>query len=253
MTKIILSGCNGRMGQVITRLAAQGSACEIVAGIDINDCVENDYPVFPAPDACDADADVIVDFSHPSAFGALTEFAKKRRLALVAATTGLDARQKAALSALSKEIPVFYSANMSVGINLLIELAKKAAAVLGESFDIEIVEQHHNRKIDAPSGTALAIADAVSGVLPDAPRYVYDRHSVRRSRRHDEIGIHSVRGGTICGKHDVIFAGADEVITLSHEAMSREVFASGALRAASFIDGKPAGMYSMRELVGELS
>lgn len=253
MTKIILNGCNGRMGQVITRLAADEPDFEIVAGIDINDCVENDYPVFLSPSECDVSADVIVDFSHPSAFDALCDLALDKGLALVAATTGLSGEQRERLSSLSKDIPVFFSANMSLGINLLIELAKKATAVLGEGFDIEIVEQHHNRKLDAPSGTALAIADAVGETFREPPRYVYDRHSVRQSRRRDEIGIHSVRGGTICGKHDVIFAGTDEVITLSHEAASREVFAAGAIRAARFMTGKGAGFYSMSELVGEFA
>ena len=252
MTRIILSGCNGKMGQVITRIAADDEACVIAAGLDINDCLPNDYPVFTNPADCNVDADVIVDFSHPSALDGLLDFAVERKLPVVVATTGLSTEQRKRLEELSNEIPVFFSANMSLGINLLIALAKKATQVLGENFDIEIVEQHHNQKLDAPSGTALAIADGISEVLPEPAEYVYDRHSVRRKRRKKEIGLHAVRGGTIVGKHNVIFAGQDEIIELSHEAASKEVFAVGAVKAAKFMKGKPAGYYSMTELIGSM-
>ncbi len=252
MTNIILSGANGKMGRVITRLAALDSDCRIVAGIDINNDFENEYPVFADAQVCDTPADVIIDFSHPSALSGLLSFAKVRKMPVIVATTGLSDEQKAEMLAASKEIPVFFSANMSLGINLLIELAKKATALLEGNFDIEIVEKHHNQKIDAPSGTALAIADGISEVLSKAPEYVYDRHSVRKKRASTEIGIHAVRGGTIVGDHDVIFAGQDEVITLSHHAASKEIFAVGSIKAAKFMKGKPAGLYDMNALIGEM-
>lgn len=252
MTNIILSGANGRMGRAITAKAKKSDTCRIVAGYDINDLCENDYPVFTDIEKCTSEADVIVDFSHPSAFSAVLSFAKERRLPLIVATTGLSAEQKAELFSSKSEIPVFYSANMSLGVNLLINLCKKTVSVLGDKFDIEIVEKHHRTKLDAPSGTALALADAISDVMANNPSYTYDRHSIRRERTKNEIGIHSVRGGNIIGEHEVIFAGDDEIISLSHSATSREVFASGAILAAEFIKGKPAGLYSMDELIGEM-
>lgn len=252
MTNIILSGANGRMGRAITKKASDSNTCSIVAGYDINDFCENPYPVFCDISKCDAAADVIVDFSHPSAFSAVLEFAKRRGLPLIVATTGLAPEQKEELFAAKSQIPVFYSANMSLGVNLLINLCKKAASVLDGKFDIEIIEKHHRTKLDAPSGTALSIADEISDVLKNPPEYIYDRHSVRRERGKNEIGIHSVRGGSIVGDHEVIFAGADEVISIAHSAASREVFASGALAAAEFMSGKPAGLYSMNDLIGEI-
>ena len=252
MTNIILSGANGRMGRAISAKAAESKDFRIVAGYDINDFCENDFPVYTDIEKCSEAADVIVDFSHPSAFSQVLDFAKKRRLPLIVATTGLSAEQKQELFSAKSEIPVFYSANMSLGVNLLINLCKKTASVLGDKFDIEIVEKHHRTKLDAPSGTALAIADGISEVLENTPQYVYDRHSVRRERSKNEIGIHSVRGGSIVGEHEVIFAGADEIISLAHSATSREVFASGALAAAGFMKDKPAGIYSMNELIGEM-
>lgn len=252
MTRIILNGCNGKMGQVITNIVENDPNCTIVAGIDIADICNNPYPVYTNPANLHEDADVIVDFSHPSAFDGILSLAKRTNTPLIAATTGLSDEQHTELLSASKSIPVFFSANMSLGINLLTELAKKAAALLEGSFDIEILEKHHNQKIDAPSGTALAIADAVSDVLKTEPEYVYDRHSVRKKRVPNEIGIHSVRGGTIVGEHEVIFAGKDEVITLKHQATSKEVFAVGAIRAAKFMHGKPCGMYSMTDLIEEI-
>ncbi len=252
MINIILSGCNGKMGQVITRLVAEDDACKIVAGLDINDYIPNSYPVFTAIEDCTAEADVIIDFSHPSALEPLLAYATAHKIPAVIATTGLSAEQKEQLAEAAKEIPLFFSANMSLGINLLISLAKKAAALLEESFDIEIIERHHNQKIDAPSGTALAIADGISEVLKNPPEYVYDRHSVRRKRKKNEIGLHAVRGGTIVGDHEVLFAGNDEVIELKHSAASKEVFAVGAVKAAKFLAGKRPGMYSMTDLVEEL-
>ncbi len=251
MTNIILSGANGRMGRTISKKASDSSNCRIVAGYDINDFCENPYPVFTDISKCDVKADVIVDFSHPSAFSAVLEFAKKRGLPLIVATTGLSPEQKEELFSAKSQIPVFYSANMSLGVNLLINLCKKAASVLDGRFDIEIIEKHHRTKLDAPSGTALSIADEIGTVLKNPPEYIYDRHSVRRERGKNEIGIHAVRGGSIVGEHEVIFAGSDEIISLSHSATSREVFASGALAAAEFMNGKRAGLYSMNDLIGE--
>lgn len=252
MTNIILSGCNGKMGRVITRLVSQDSDCKIVAGLDINDYCDNTYPVFTDLSKCDIAADVIIDFSHPSALSGILEFAKAKKIPAIISTTGLTLEQKEEILETSKEVPVFFSANMSLGINLLSALAKKAAALLEGNFDIEIIEKHHNQKIDAPSGTALLLADAVSDVLRDKPEYVYDRHSVRKKRDKAEIGIHSIRGGSIVGEHEVIFAGQDEVIELKHQATSKEVFAVGSIKAAKFLKGKPAGMYNMDDLIEEM-
>ena len=250
MTRIILSGCNGKMGQVITRLCADSENAQIVAGIDINDCIDNGYPVFASASDCDVEADVIIDFSHPSVLSGILDMAKAKKIPAVICTTGLSEEQKKLMDDTAEEVGIFFSANMSLGINLLIALAKKATAVLSKDFDIEIVEMHHNRKLDAPSGTALAIADAISEDMPESAEYMYDRHSVRRKRNKNEIGIHAVRGGTIVGKHSVIFAGQDEIIEIAHEASSREIFANGAINAAKFMKGKPAGKYSMDDLIG---
>ncbi|MCH5184484.1 MAG: 4-hydroxy-tetrahydrodipicolinate reductase [Oscillospiraceae bacterium] len=250
MTRIIMNGCNGRMGQVITRLAAEDENAEIVAGFDINDNIKNTYPVFSDPAECDIAADVIIDFSHPSSLEGILNCAKAKNIPAVIATTGLSAEERDLLSETSKSVPIFFSANMSLGINLITALAKKAAEILEDGFDIEIVERHHNQKLDAPSGTALAIAEAIDETLKNPSEFVYDRHSVRRKRRKNEIGIHAVRGGTIVGDHRIIFAGNDEVIEISHHAASREVFAVGALSAAKFMKGKAAGMYNMSDLIG---
>ncbi len=252
MTRIIINGCNGNMGRVITRLVEADSECTVVAGFDINDSVDNTYPVFSEPDEFMGEADVVVDFSHPACLSALLNYCKRRNLPVIIATTGLSTEQRAEIEAASAEIPVFFSANMSLGINLLISLAKKAAKLLEGNFDIEILERHHNQKIDAPSGTALAIADAIDQTLSYPAEYVYDRHSVRRKRKPTEIGIHSVRGGTIVGDHDIIFAGNDEVIELKHSAYSKEVFAVGAIKAAKFMKAKGAGMYDMDDLISAL-
>lgn len=251
MTKIIMSGCNGKMGQVITRIVSEMEDAKIVAGIDPNTVASSDYPVFKTPSDCNVPADVIIDFSHPSAFAALIDYAVFKRMPLVMATTGLSQSQMKTLHQASKETPVFFSANMSLGVNLLIDLVKKAAKVLEDNFDIEIVEKHHNQKIDAPSGTALAIADEINSVLKEKHEYEYDRHSKRKKRSKNEIGIHAVRGGTIVGDHSVIFAGTDEIIEINHIAMSKEIFAVGAVRAAKFLKGKAPGFYSMNELIQE--
>ena len=247
MINILLSGANGKMGKVITRLAADMEDINICAGVDIN--TESDaFPVFSSPFEFDGECDVIIDFSHPSVFDTLMDYAVEKNVPIIMATTGLSPENRQRLIVESKKIPVFFSANMSLGVNLLIDLAKKATAILEDNFDIEIIERHHNQKIDAPSGTALAIADAIADTAIGSKNYVYDRHSVRRKRSKDEIGIHAVRGGTIVGQHDVIFAGTDEIIEIKHTATSKEVFAVGALKAAKFMCGKPSGYYSMNDL-----
>lgn len=252
MIKIIMNGCNGKMGQVISRLAEEDENCTIVAGFDINTESRNGYPVFATPSEFDGEADVVIDFSHPDSFSGIMNYCKAKKLPVIVCTTGLSNVQKNEMEAAAEDIPVFFSANMSLGINLLINLAKKAVNILGDKFDIEIVEKHHNQKIDAPSGTALAIADAISEEMPGGAEYVYDRHTARRKRKSSEIGIHAVRGGTIVGEHSVIFAGNDEVIELNHSAASKEVFAVGAISAAKFMAGKNPGMYNMDDLISEM-
>ncbi|PNT93055.1 4-hydroxy-tetrahydrodipicolinate reductase [Clostridium thermosuccinogenes] len=249
MIRILMSGCNGKMGQVITRLSSQFDNLKIVAGYDKNDAISNPYPVFTDLKSCNVEVDVVIDFSHPSAFNDVLDFAVSRKVALVMATTGLSQANVKALEAASGSIPVFFSANMSLGVNLMVDLVKKAAKVLENNFDIEIIEMHHNQKIDAPSGTALAIADAINSVLEQKREYIYDRHSRRKKRSPSEIGIHAIRGGTIVGDHSVIFAGNDEIIEIKHTAMSKEIFGVGALKAAGFIKSKKPGIYNMNDLV----
>lgn len=251
MTRIVLSGCLGRMGKAISSIVENIDNAEIVCGIDIasGECA---YPVYNNYSDIKEDADVIIDFSHTSNLSSILDFAKKNKLPLVACTTGFSQEQKNELNNASEIIPVFFSANMSLGINLLIRLSKQAAKVLEESFDIEIIEKHHNKKLDAPSGTALAIADGISQSLKCTPDYVYERHSVRKPREKQEIGIHAVRGGTIVGEHEVIFAGPDEIVSISHSAQSRDVFAQGAVRAAIFLSDKTPGMYSMDDLFADI-
>ena len=253
MTGIILSGCNGKMGKAVTKSVAEAENIEIVGGIDIYAENLSGYPVFSNPSAVSDDitkkADVIIDFSNPSALAGLLEYAVKNSIPAVISTTGLNDAQINLIKDASQKIPVFFSANMSLGVNLVCELAKKAASVLGDSFDIEIIEMHHNQKIDAPSGTALMIADSIKEELEDGVKYEYDRHSKREKRTKNEIGIHAVRGGTITGEHQVIFAGLDEIITISHSARSKELFATGAISAAKFICDKPAGLYKMSDMI----
>lgn len=249
-TKILFSGISGRMGKA-TRAAAEASGeYKIVAGIDVAPAVDT-VPIFQNPDDVNVDFDAIIDFSHHTATPKLLEFAIARNVPVVICTTGHTDEENALMKEAAKKIPVFFSRNMSVGINLLIELSKRAAAILGQDFDIEIIEKHHNKKLDAPSGTALMIADAISDTVDFDAEYTYERQSRREARRKTEIGISAIRGGTIVGEHDVMFCGADEVITLSHSAASREVFARGALRAAAYVVGKVPGMYDMSMLVAE--
>lgn len=230
--------------------AATGAGHRIAAGIDPNPAATSPFPVFAAPEECTVQADVIIDFSHHSALPALLEFAEERHLPAVICTTGHTEEELARLARAAERIPVFYSRNMSLGINLLMALCRRAAAALGTDFDVEIVEKHHRNKLDAPSGTALMLADAVASADEEPHLLTFDRTARRAVRPRGEIGISSVRGGSIVGEHEVIFAGKDEVISLSHTAMSREVFATGALRAAAFLVGKPAGRYDMDDLIG---
>jgi 4-hydroxy-tetrahydrodipicolinate reductase len=247
--RIILSGCNGKMGRTISEAISERKDCIVVAGFDINIQLKQEYPVLSDPKDYDGNADVIIDFSHPAFLTKLLDFAVKRDLPAVIATTGLSGEQVEQVKAAALHIPLFYSGNMSIGVNLITELAKKAAAVLSSSFDIEIIEMHHNQKLDAPSGTALMLADAVSSVLDEKSEYKYDRHNERKKRDKNEIGIHSVRGGTIVGEHEIIFAGKDEIIKISHSAMSKQIFATGAINAALFLASRKAGLFNMSDLV----
>lgn len=248
MIKAILVGCCGKMGGNITNCANNDGQIKIVAGVDkINN--GKDYPVFSDFKDINVDADVIIDFSHISLLDGILNYAKQKNMPVVLATTGYSGEQIEKIKEFSKFIPIFFTFNMSIGVNLLCSLAQKASKILGGDFDIEIIEKHHNQKIDAPSGTAIMLANAINKEFNDSLNYEYDRHSKRNKRPKNEIGIHSVRGGTIVGEHDVIFAGRDEVITLSHQALSKEVFAVGALRAAKFLVNKPSGLYDMNNIM----
>ncbi len=250
MVKVILHGCNGKMGRMITGICKEDDGVEIVAGIDVFDGVENTYPVFSQITDCEVPADVIIDFTNAGAVDALLSYSADKKLPLVLCSTGLSEEQLAGVQKTAKRTAILKSANMSLGVNTLIDLLKKAASVFAPAgFDIEIVEKHHNQKLDAPSGTALALADAVNEALPDTYTYTYDRSGRRQKREKQEIGISSVRGGSIVGEHEVIFAGTDEVITLQHTAYSRAVFAKGAVEAAKFLAGKDAGMYDMADVI----
>lgn len=249
MQKIIISGCNGKMGQVVESICKTDSQIQVVAGFDVNQA-PREYPVYVSPANFTGEADAIIDFSSPKALDGLLAFATERQVPIVLATTGYSDEQLAQIDAASKLVPIFRSANMSLGINVVLDLIKRAAAILGDSCDIEIVERHHNRKVDAPSGTAIMLADAAREGLDYDVDYNYGRHDRRASRPKNEIGISSVRGGTIVGVHEVIFAGRDEVLEIRHEAQSREIFASGAVKAAKFLTTVTApGLYNMQHLV----
>ena len=246
MTNVLLCGCSGFMGRVVTEMAAADPGVTITAGVDVVDAADGSYPVYESPFDVTEDVDIVVDFSNPAAFDGMLDYCVKNGKPYVVCTTGLSDTQIKAIDQAAEKIAVMRSANMSVGINLLMKLLKEIAPFLSDAgYDIEIVEKHHNRKLDAPSGTALALADAANerGDL----EYVFDRSQVRHKREKKELGISAVRGGTIVGTHDVIFAGEDEVITLSHMAYSRKLFAKGALVAAKYLIGKPAGKYSMED------
>ncbi len=249
MLSILLCGCNGKMGRAVAELASEKASVTIAAGVDISPDSSGAFPVFGDINDVVVDCDVIVDFSSPSMLASMLEFAKKRRIPAVLCTTGYSDEDIEKIKVASESIPVFFSYNMSMAVALLTELSVKAAQVLGEDYDIEIIEKHHNRKLDAPSGTALKLADEINRATEEKYAYEYDRHSRRAARRKNEIGISSVRGGTIVGEHEVIFAGCDEVLTVKHTAYSRRIFASGALRAAEFIREADSGLYSMKNLV----
>lgn len=250
MVRAIMHGCNGKMGRVITGLIRDDDAIEIVAGIDTYTGTANDYPVFESIEACDVEADVVIDFSNASAVDHLLDYCAKKKLPVVLCTTGLSEEQLRKVEETTEQTAVLKSANMSLGINLLLKLLQNAAKVLGPAgFDIELVERHHNQKVDAPSGTALALADSVNEALDNQYTYVFDRSQVRQKRGEKEIGISAVRGGTIVGDHEVIFAGADEVIEFKHTAYSKAVFGKGAVEAAKFLAGKKAGKYDMSDVI----
>lgn len=249
MIRVALCGCNGKMGHVLTNCINSREDMKVVAGFDLNTTKFDNYPIFKSPSECDVDVDVVVDFSHPSSLGGILDFAKQKNIPVILATTGYSKEDVQVMAKAANDIPVFTSANMSLGISLIAALAEKAASILGTGYDVEIIEKHHNLKVDAPSGTALMLGDAVSKGLSYDPVFIYDRHSVRKKREQTEIGFSSVRGGTIVGEHDILFCGHDEVITLSHSAQSKELLANGAISAILFIIGKPSGYYTMRDLV----
>lgn len=250
MINVIMHGCNGHMGRVITEICEKDPDIQIVAGIDVYTEVPNTYPVFDSIDKCDVQADAIIDFSSTKAIDALLDYAEQTGTPVVLCTTGLSAEQIEKVNQVSKNVAVLKSANMSLGINTLMKILRVATDVLAErGFDIEIVEKHHNQKLDAPSGTALALADCINQVLDNEYDYTYDRSTVREKRKQKEIGISAVRGGTIVGDHDVIYAGIDEVIEIKHRAYSKAVFAKGSIDAAKYLAGKPAGLYDMSDVI----
>lgn len=250
MTKIIMLGCNGRMGQMITDMVKQDDECTIVAGIDIVDNRDNGYPVYTKLADCDVEADAIIDFTSATDFESRMDYAVDKQIPIIECSTGLSEEQMDYLKKASEKVAVLKSANMSLGINLLMKLLKEAAVKLaGDGFDVEIVEKHHNQKLDAPSGTALALADSINEAMDDRYEYIYDRSQVRQKRDKKELGISAVRGGTIVGEHEVIFSGTDEVITFKHTAYSRAVFAKGSITAAKYLKGKAAGLYDMSDVL----
>ena len=252
MTRIVMHGCNGHMGRVITNLCNEDENITIVAGVDKFQGVDNEYPVFDSIDKVDVDFDVIIDFSHISTTDNLLDYCEKNNKPVVLCTTGLTEEMLEHVEVASKKVAILRSANMSLGINTLFDLCKKATQVFAEAgFDIEIVEKHHNQKLDAPSGTALALADACNEALDEKYEYCYDRSGRREKRPQNEIGISAVRGGNIVGEHEVIFAGMDEVITIKHTAYSKGVFAKGAVQAAKYLADKPAGLYDMKDVISQ--
>ena len=250
MTRILMNGCDGMMGRAISVIAEEDKDATIVAGVDPTGVQYFDYPVFTSLAECDVDVDVVIDFSIPKILDELLDFCETKSVPAVLCTTGYDAEQINQINEASKKLTLLRSANMSLGVNTLFDLVAKAAKVLAsEGFDVEIVEKHHNQKLDAPSGTALALADSVNDAMDHQYEYIYDRSQRREKRDKKELGISAVRGGTIVGEHDVIFAGTDEVVTISHTAYSKNVFAKGAVSAAKYLPGKPAGLYTMKEVI----
>lgn len=252
MIRAIMHGCNGKMGQTITHLIKEHDRIEIVAGIDLYDGIANEYPVFPSLAQCDIKADVVIDFASAPAVDALLEYCVTTATPVVLCTTGMSEEQLAKVKEASSKVAVLRSANMSLGINTLMDVLKKVAPIFADAgFDIEIVEKHHNQKLDAPSGTAIALADAVNEGLEETYSYKYDRSQERKKREKKEIGIQAVRGGTIVGEHEVLFAGTDEVIEFKHTAYSKAIFGNGAISAAKFLAGKGPGLYDMQDVVAE--
>lgn len=248
MIKAIICGASGKMGGFVANACKEDGEIQVVAGIDkVN--IGQDFPIFDSFSKVNCEADVIIDFSNPALLDDILNYAVTKNIPVVLATTGYSQAQIEQINNASKSIPVFFTFNMSLGVNLICSLAKKAASILGNGFDVEIIEKHHNLKIDAPSGTAIMLANAVNSCFDNQKVYEYDRHSKRQKRSNNEIGIHSIRGGTIVGEHDVIFAGHDETITISHSAASKEVFAVGSVKAAKFIFGKKAGIYDMNSIM----
>jgi len=251
MTNIVICGANGHMGRVIADVISGRDDCKVIAGIDKFTTAYADFPIVASAGELTEKPDVIIDFSHPSTLDDLLNYCLSNGTALVIGSTGYNDEQTAKIKRAAEQIPLFFTFNMSLGINLLADLAKRATKILGDQFDIEIVEKHHNQKLDAPSGTAIMLANAINEELDNRCSYTYDRHSVRAKRTKNEIGMHSIRGGTIVGEHEIIFAGRDEVVSLKHEAHSKSVFGVGAVNAAVFLSGKPAGLYAMGDMLKE--
>jgi 4-hydroxy-tetrahydrodipicolinate reductase len=252
MTNIAICGASGKMGKVIADIISQRDDCKVCAGIDKITESYADFPIVGAPAELPEKPDVIIDFSHPSTLDGLLDYCMTNGVPLVIATTGYSSEQITKIKKSAENVPIFFTFNMSLGINLLADLARRAATVLEGQFDIEILEKHHNQKIDAPSGTAIMLADAINETLENKCNYVYDRHSVRAKRTKNEIGLHSIRGGTIVGEHEIIFAGRDEVISLKHEAHSKGVFAVGSVNAALFLKDQSAGLYDMSDMLSNV-
>ncbi len=252
MVNVLLCGAGGKMGQAVINAVKSRDNISIICGVDPFGADSAEFPVYESFSEVRETPDVIIDFSNPALFDDIKKYVSETKTPVVLCTTGFSDEQKEEINKLSEVAPVFFSGNMSLGVNLLVELSKKAAAVLGSSFDIEIVEKHHNQKVDAPSGTAYMIADGISSVLENEPQYVYDRHAYRLKRNKNEIGIHAVRGGTIVGEHEVIFAGNDEVLTITHQAQSKALFATGAISAALYMANQSAGFYNMSDVLKDI-
>lgn len=250
MVKIAISGVCGKMGRTLVSAIADRENCEVCCGLDIH-AGDFPFPVYDAPEKMQEKPDVIIDYSHPNSLNGLLNYAKSTGTPIVLATTGYSEEQFAEIRQAAESAALFSSFNMSIGIQLLIALSKKAAQVLGNQFDVEIIEKHHNQKIDAPSGTAIMLANALCEEYEPKKHLVYDRHSVRKKREISEIGMHSIRGGTIVGEHEVLFAGPDECISLKHTASSKRVFAEGSVNAALFLLGKEPKLYDMTDMLAD--
>jgi len=250
LIKVIISGCNGKMGRVLSQLIEKQEDMEVVAGFDPNtDACTQPFPVYSSPSLCKTKADVLIDFSHHSALPDILKFCTEQKTPLVLATTGLSEKDLQDVQNASEIIPIFQSSNMSVGINVMVDLVQKAAQAFGERFDIEIIEKHHNQKVDSPSGTAYMLANAVNKVFDNKKEFIYGRHGKSDKRKKEDLGIHAIRGGTIAGEHTVIFAGEDEILEIKHTALSKNIFALGAIEAAKFIANREKGLYNMDDIL----